>query len=130
MHYIEPHFPQPLIKYHKDKCLSFPCAVKVEINSDWQMGGGHPVNRNSGHGDITASFSGQLITENSDIQHGATFTCSISPYCDHLVFFNVIFYLISKQSECSTLCINASYRLLHKTNNIQGLQTPEREELA
>lgn len=99
MHYVVPHFLQPLIKYHKDKCLSFPSALTVEINSDWQMGRGHLVNRNSGHGDIKTSFSGQLITEESShVQHGhsaATFTCSI--------FFTVIFYLITKPSECSVI---------------------------
>lgn len=48
-----------LFKYHKDKCLSFPCAVRWETNSDWQMGRGHPVNSHSGQGDIKTSFTGQ-----------------------------------------------------------------------
>lgn len=54
-----------LLKHHKDKCLSFPCAVRFETNSNWQMGRGHPVNSHSGQGDIKTSFTGQLITGRS-----------------------------------------------------------------
>lgn len=52
-------------KYHKDKCLSSPCAVRMETNSDWQMDRGHPVNSHTGQGDIKMSLTGQLIKEGS-----------------------------------------------------------------
>lgn len=58
-----------LSKCHKDECLSSPCAVRVETNSDWQMGRGHPVNIHTGQGDIKMSFTGQLIKGGSPHTH-------------------------------------------------------------
>lgn len=58
-----PQFLSPM--YHKDKRLSSPCAVRVETNSDWQMGRGHAVNSHTGQDDIKMSFTGQLTKEGS-----------------------------------------------------------------
>ena len=78
-------------KYHKDECLSSPCAcaVRLETNSDWQMGRGHPVNSRTGQGDIKMSLNGQLIKE------GSSPTCAGSNDIFMMQFCSLKMYLSS-----------------------------------
>lgn len=96
-------------KYHKDECLSSPCAcaVRLETNSDWQMGRGHPVNSCTGQGDIKC-LSVALIKEGSSPTCAGSREIFIMQYCNFKNVFIMIFY-------------QYIFSLLHNNSNIQIL---------